>query len=185
MKMLQKIKKIFASIGAFFIVLTSKVFGSVNPNDLIATLQPQPAYGVEDPNTEVQKVWDFFKFFAIPIILIIGLIIYFKKSKSSTKKKVIVIITTILITIAICWAVNYFLEPDYGMVYQNKSILDILNFRDILNISAILLIIILGLITYFKKSKSSTKKKVIVIITVILITIAICWAINCWIVNLL
>lgn len=71
---------------------------------------PQPDYGVEYPKTTkyILDIWDIFKFFIIPIVLIIGLIVYFKKSKSSTKKKVIIMITTILITIAICLEINYF-----------------------------------------------------------------------------
>ena len=110
MKILQKIKKVFASIGAFFIGVTSKVFASYL--DLGAS---QLLYGVVRPEPEPEplkelsmSIWNIFKFFIIPIALIIGLIIYFKKSKSSTKKKVIIMISAILIVIAICLEINYF-----------------------------------------------------------------------------
>ena len=114
MKLIGKIKKLIITIGTFFIILPTKVFAG----NVIGTL-----YGISREPVKsnrmldsVNIIWKISKVLLVPLVLIIGLVIYFKKSKSTTKKKVITMIIAVLLVIAICWGINYYINK-YNTIY--------------------------------------------------------------------
>ena len=109
MKILNKAKKGLTGIGLFLITLHSKVFAkpagsSATPGVLT---EMRPAYGVEYPDQNSSTgLWNVYRFLAVFLVLLIGLIVYFKKSKSSTKKKVLVTILAIVIAVVLYFLIS-------------------------------------------------------------------------------
>lgn len=61
------------------------------------------------------------------------------------------------------------MQPDYGVPISGKEWFLII--WSVINIIIVPIVLLLGLVTYFKKSKSSTKKKII--ISILAVTLAI------------
>ena len=103
--MKNKIKNVFLTIGIFLLTKVTNTYASTH----IA-----PVYGVEPIKEEkvVDNVDNFkyVKFFIIPLVFIIGSIIYLNKSKSSKKRKIITILIALLLTIGICFGIDYFIN---------------------------------------------------------------------------
>lgn len=111
MKIISKIKNVLISAGIAIMILPRKVFGAL-------TVGNQTAYGVEnlyEPSDTVVTIWKICKYFLIPLMIIIGIIIYWKKSKVETKKKVIGIIIAILLVIALGSIIEKIIDPN-GLV---------------------------------------------------------------------
>lgn len=107
MKIIEKVKKIFSSIGIVCITLTSRVF-AIDMDSMI-----QPMYGITEPDpvpTISNSIWNICRFFVIPVALLIGIIIYFKKSKSSDKRKIITILITLAIVALLYLGINYLMQ---------------------------------------------------------------------------
>ena len=100
MKVINKIKRIFTIIGISLVSFSTKVFGVLSPDDIIAygpvKTEPEP--------TIWEKILNVSKFLIVPIVLIIGLIMYFNKKSSSKVKKVglaLIIIALVVVVIAL------------------------------------------------------------------------------------
>ena len=87
----KKIKIIISSIIIFVGTICNKVYGFVTP-----------AYGIERPEPKfdlLEELLKIAKFFTIPIIAIVGVIVFFKKGKVDTKLKKAILIVILLILI--------------------------------------------------------------------------------------
>lgn len=104
MKINTKIKKILKGLGAFFLTIQTKVFA------LNQTIIPQPAYGVINPNEKIEKIWNFIRFFIVPIIILLGTVIYCKKSKDCKKAKIITVLLTIGFVVILCFITDFILK---------------------------------------------------------------------------
>ncbi len=117
MKLLNKVKKGLIGIGLFLLAFPKKIFATSVKNiiagseQFIQDLYGPPVstlYGVQNPDSVpslMNSIWNVFKIFIIPLVLLIGLIIYFKKSKSSIKRKILITIL-IIATVAIIYIVG-------------------------------------------------------------------------------
>lgn len=113
MKLLNKVKKGVTGIGLFLITLHNKVlaqsasdYENIDPSRILEYLQ-QPDYGVRNPNQNSSiELGNVYKFLAVILVLLIGLIVYFKKSKSSIKKKVLIAILAIAIAILVYFLIK-------------------------------------------------------------------------------
>ena len=87
----KKIKIIISSIIIFVGTICNKVYGFATP-----------AYGIERPEPKfdlLEELLKIAKFFTIPIIAIVGVIVFFKKGKVDTKLKKAILIVILLILI--------------------------------------------------------------------------------------
>lgn len=110
MEILDKIKKGLIGIAGYLLTMPTKVFGASLDIPLLYGPPSTPElYGVVRPSP-AEKIWNFARFFIIPLALLIGIIVYFKKSKSSKKKKILITIGTILLTIIIYFVINEFIK---------------------------------------------------------------------------
>ena len=112
MKILEKIKKVFLTIGVFLVTLPTKIWAigiEVLP-DLYGP--PQLDYGVFRPRSIgiLENILKIVRIIVIPLILIIGIIIYLKKSKSSRLRKVITILLTVAIAIFVSFMIYKIIE---------------------------------------------------------------------------
>lgn len=90
--MIKKIKKIVVSIVVLIGTVLNRAYGRAL----------DPAYGIERPEPKFDLLEELFKlakFFAIPIIAIVGAIVFFKKGKVDTKPKKAILIVILLILI--------------------------------------------------------------------------------------
>ncbi len=104
MKINTKIKKILKGLGAFFLIIQTKVFALNQP------IIVQPAYGVITPQYRFEKIWDFFRICIVPIVLLFGTVIYCKKSKDSKKAKIITVLITIGFVVILCFITDFILK---------------------------------------------------------------------------
>lgn len=116
MKILEKIKKVFLSIGVFLVTLPTKIWAVNMENFANHALEMQPEYGVIEPipiprtYTILENIGKIISIIIIPLIFIIGIIIYLKKSKSSKLRKVISVLVAAGISIFLCFVVNKIIE---------------------------------------------------------------------------
>lgn len=111
-KILDKIKRIFIMIEAFFIFVCTKGFAaSGTAADTVVM------YGISKPEITpplyqvvITKIWNIMHCFVIPLILFIGAIIYLRKSPKSLKRKIIKIAIIVILTILICIAIDFFIS---------------------------------------------------------------------------
>ena len=109
MKLLEKIKKCLIGIGGFLLMIPTKVLAMPVDDAMMHVYLYGP--GKEPPKPSlIEIIWNFARFFIIPLALLIGIIVYFKKSKSSKKKKILITIGTILLTIIIYFVINEFIK---------------------------------------------------------------------------
>lgn len=108
-KIVNKIKRIFIMIEAFFIFVCTKGFAA--PADVVIM------YGISKPEITpplyqvvITKIWDIMHCFVIPLVLLIGAIIYLRKSTKSLKRKIIKIAIIVILTILICIAIDFFIS---------------------------------------------------------------------------
>ena len=94
------IKKIIKGLGAFFLTIQTKVFA------LNQTIIPQPAYGVINPNEKIEKIWNFIRFFIVPIIILLGIILYLKKNKDNKKRKIITVLLIIVAVVLLYYVID-------------------------------------------------------------------------------
>ena len=78
-------KKILVSIVSFFTLIGGKIFASPEygvpknmPVDLYGVARPETAYGVMEPTSVGELLFDILKVAFIPVTLIIGLIVFIK-----------------------------------------------------------------------------------------------------------
>lgn len=114
MKILEKIKKVFLTIGMFFVTLPTRIF-ALNSNTiaLYGVPEPQPEYGVFEPSSVsriLENIGKIISIIIIPLILIVGIIIYLKKSKSSKLRKVITVLLAVAITIFVSFMIYKIIE---------------------------------------------------------------------------
>jgi magnesium-transporting ATPase (P-type) len=102
MKIKEMFKKITAGIGAFFLTVTSKVFG-------LNYLDIQPEYGIELQDKPahstplILSILNILQFITLPVVLILGLIVIIKKLKRQEVRKLkIAFITSIIVFVVIC-----------------------------------------------------------------------------------
>lgn len=114
---MNKIKKIFISIGAFAIASISKIGGVVLSvsNDFKKYGEVQPAYGIQalygPPTTIGEKILRIGKPIILVILFIIGLIVLLNK-KIAKKTKVIIISILVLIGIIGTYIFNFIANID-------------------------------------------------------------------------
>ncbi len=103
MKIFEKVKKCLISFATFLLLIPAKVLARARPDY-------QPAYGVDseylDRLNAITMTLKIVKFFIIPIVTVVGLIIFFKKSKSSNKKKVLATIGILFIIAIVYFVIN-------------------------------------------------------------------------------
>lgn len=90
--MIKKIKKIVVSTVVLIGTILNRAYGTVK----------DPMYGIESPEPKFDLLEELFKlakFFTIPIIAIVGVIVFFKKGKVDTKLKKAILIVILLILI--------------------------------------------------------------------------------------
>lgn len=110
-KILDKIKRIFIMIEAFFLSICSKVFAVQMTQNDVRTLYGVPTLPIlEKDQVVITKIWDIMHCFVIPLILFIGAIIYLRKSPKSLKRKIIKIAIIVILTILICIAIDFFIS---------------------------------------------------------------------------
>lgn len=89
---MKKVKKVVASIIAFFTALPVKVLSTYT------SLQPQIDYGIprQELGNRTELYWNIVKIFVIPITLLLGLLIYVKRKPESKIKKFLPAIITLI-----------------------------------------------------------------------------------------
>lgn len=106
---MKKIKKVLASIIAFFISLPAKVLGT---NLIIAPTET--LYGVRNPNITIRSfLWGLAEIFSIPIVLGMGLFIYIKRKPESKLKKLLPVAIILLcspLIVGFFYVVNLYLS---------------------------------------------------------------------------
>lgn len=109
MKIVERIKKGLIGLGAFLLLLPSKVFAISD-----SMMRISPMYGIQEPepvrNNLINSIWNICRMFIIPIALLIGIIIYLKKGKSSKKRKIITVLITIGIVAILYLVINYIIN---------------------------------------------------------------------------
>ena len=98
-KFISKIKKVVVLIIGTTIALPSKIYAVFD--DSISAL-----YGVYEPPNPLEEFWKIARFFIIPIILLIGIIVYLTKKKTSTRNKVLIILAFIIIMAILYCIIN-------------------------------------------------------------------------------
>ena len=98
-KFISKIKKVIVLIIGVIIALPSKIYAVFD--DQITSL-----YGVYDPPSPLEEFWKIARYFIIPIILLIGIIVYLTKKKTSTRNKVLIILAFIIVIAIIYCIIN-------------------------------------------------------------------------------
>lgn len=102
--MIKKIKKIVVSTVVLIGTVLNRAYGMP---------PPVPMYGIERPEPKfdlLEEVLKIAKFFTIPIIAIVGVIVLLKKGKIDTKLKKAILI--IIIFLLILSAAAFFITSD-------------------------------------------------------------------------
>lgn len=110
MKIVEKLKKGLLGLGAFLLMIPTKVLALGN---MLDTDRTPILYGIPEPNTEqviLKNILNICRIVVIPLALIIGIVIYLKKSRSNKKRKIIVVIISIIIALALYFIIGYIIN---------------------------------------------------------------------------
>ena len=108
MKIINKLKNAFLTVGVFLLTRTTKVLGTLYGVEMPSVAE---VYGVERPVKKTPIViLSVLKTLIIPLAFIIGTVIYLQKSKSSKTRKIITLLIALILTIAICFGLNYIIN---------------------------------------------------------------------------
>ena len=101
---MNKIKKIFASLGMLIAASFTKICGIISRGDIT----PQSLYGVnEEYDGEIirEKIWDVLKWTTPFLIFIIGIIVILNKKISPKTKNIVIAILIFLETVALIFLI--------------------------------------------------------------------------------
>ena len=98
-KLISKVKKVVVMAMGVIIALPGKIYAVLD--DPITAL-----YGVYNPPNPLEEFWKIARYFIIPIILLIGIIVYLTKKKTSTRNKVLIILAFLIIMAILYCIIN-------------------------------------------------------------------------------
>ena len=98
-KLISKVKKVVVMAMGVIIALPGKIYAVLD--DPITAL-----YGVYNQPNPLEEFWKIARYFIIPIILLIGIIVYLTKKKTSTRNKVLIILAFLIIMAILYCIIN-------------------------------------------------------------------------------